>query len=769
MKIIIKIARAECRTLFFSPVAWIVLVVFFVITGIQFLDPLKDLARMQELQIANNPAWIGFTGPLTLNLFMVSITKMSDYLYLFIPLITMGTINREVNAGTMKLLSSSPVSIREIVLGKFLGLTAFNLVLLSAIALLFFTGYLSIRHAELIWYGSMLLGFFCLSSTYMAIGLFISCLTSYQIVAGIATFVAFLLISMVGGFYQEFDFVRDLTWFLSLSGRTESMIAGLITTRDVFYFILVVILFLGLAMINLKSKQESKKWTVAFSRYLALIVVVLMTGYFSSRPGYVGYLDVTKNKLNTIDTAMQSVLKELDGSPLTVTLYTNLLNRGAADGLPVARNGYVWGFWDPFVRFYPNIRLKYEYYYDIKKGDSSLFKSIPGKTIHQMAAQFARLLQVDTADFRKPGEINTITDLRKEDTWRLLMEFEYKGKKSFLRTYDSPVWPSQSNVAASIRRVSGNGMPRVLFTTGHYERSPWRNGEREYGGHTNQQENKKAMINLGLDADTISILQHEIPDGTDLLVVADPKSDLEIAERNRIQQHIEQGGNTLFYAEPGKQHVLNSMLMAIGIQLENGRLVMPRLHYASDVFVAGLNKNSLYMSREPLMQMSQQSGIPFVNGTFAGSCYISFRDTLGFRVEPIIQVAGNKGMWVENGLYVADSAKPQFDAGDVQKDEYVLGVRLTRMLNGKEQRIVVLGDADFMSMNYGYGGGIALGIYSWLVYNRYPVYETYINHQDIRLIIGKNLAKVIWYGFIYVIPGLMLLTGTVILVRRKRK
>jgi len=76
-----------------------------------------------------------------------------------------------------------------------------------------------------------------------------------------------------------------------------------------------------------------------------------MIGYFSSRPGYIGYLDVTRNKLNTIDSATQTVLKELDGSPITVTLYSNLLNRGMNYGLPVARNAYVWGFWDKYVVF----------------------------------------------------------------------------------------------------------------------------------------------------------------------------------------------------------------------------------------------------------------------------------------------------------------------------------------------------------------------------------------------------------------------------------
>lgn len=772
MKIIFKIARAEFRTLFYSPVAWIVLVVFFVICGMQFVTPLMDSARIQELQIANNPGWMGFTGPLTLNLFINTIKKMMDYLYLFIPLITMGTINREVNSGTMKLLGSSPVSIREIVLGKFTGLTIFNLVMLSAIALLLFTGYFNIQHAEFAWYCSMLLGFFLLSSTYMAIGLFISCLTNYQIVAGIGTFIAFYLLSTMGHFWQQYDFIRDITWFLSLAGRTESMIFGLITTKDVFYFLLVIILFLGMSAISLKSRQESKRWTVPMGRYAALIVTILMIGYCSARPGYIGYLDVTRNKLNTIDTATQAILKELDGSPLTVTLYANLLHRGIQEGLPAARNAYVWGFWDSYVRFYPNIKLKYEYYYDVKKGDSSLYKSIPKKNMHQIAAQFARLYQTDTADFKKPGEIDRTVDMSSLDELRLVMELEYKGKKSFLRTYDSPLWPNQDNICASIRKLSKDDIPKVLFTTGHYERSPYRNGEREFGQHTRWQVSRFAMSNLGLDADTISVLKNEIPVNTGILVVADPKSKLENDEWNKIQQYIDQGGNALFYGEPGKQQMLNSFLNKMGVHLENGRLVMPQLHREADMFLGGLNRTGILMTTA-MQNTANRRHIDKreVKAVFYGMCYISYRDTMGFKVEPILQFAGKKEMWVENGLYVADSAKPVFvpQEGDLQKNEYVIGVRLTRMINNKEQRIVVFGDADFMSAHMDNGKDIELNMYSWLVYNRYPIYIAEKEHDDIRLSIGKNAANVLWYVYAYVLPGLLLLTGTIILIRRKRK
>lgn len=771
MKIIFKIARAELRTLFYSPIAWIIIVVFFVVSGSQFVTPLMNGARVQELQQANNPNWTGFEGPLTLNMFIDTLNKFLEFLFMFIPLITMGVINREVNTGTMKLLSSSPVRTREIVFGKFLGLMLFSMILLSSVALLLFTGYFSIQHAEFNWYLSILLGLFLLSATYMAIGLFISSLTNYQIVAGLATFLVLMLLSMVGEVGQKHDFVRDITYFLSLAGRTETMIMGLITTRDLCYFILVITLFLLLTIIKLKSRQESKKWTISFYRYMGVTVIILTLGYFSSRPGYVGYLDVTRDKRNTIDTATQKVLKELDGSPITVTLYANLLGGGIHHALPVSRNNHVWGFWDKYVRFYPNINMKYEYYYGIKEGDSGLYRNFPNKNVHQIAKQMARMLKVDTADFKQMGEIDKLVDQKHEDELRALMVLEYKGNKAFLRTNPGSYWPIQPNVSASMRKLTRGNLPQLKFTTGHYERSPWRNGEREYGRHTNLQASELALINNGMESDTLSVARNEIPDSTSLLVIADPKSKLEVIEQEKILQYIENGGNALIYAEARKQDILNPILNKLGVNLERGMLVKPRMHQNADLFIAYMTKPAHWMAREKAMQESQATGKIVAGAIFSSACNISFKDSGVFKIEPIITLPGNEKMWIENGVYVADSAAPIFSPaeGDVQKAEYILAVRLTRTINNKEQRIVVFSDADFMAPNHQTGLGIGVGMYSWLRYNDYPVYIDNIQPKDIFLSIGKNPAKLLWYLYVYVLPGCLLLTGTIILIRRKRK
>lgn len=772
MKIIVKIARAELRTLFHSPIAWVVIVVFFVVSAVQFAGPLMDMARVQEVQKNNNPGWLGFEGPLTWNLFGASIQQFLRYFYMFLPLLTMGVINREVSSGTIKLLYSSPIRIIDLVLGKYIGLIVFNLVLLSAIALILTTGYFTILHAEFHWYLSILLGCLLLSSTYTAIGLFISCLTNYQLVAGISTFVVLFIFTLVGGLFQHIDFVRDITYFLSMAGRTEFMLMGLITTRDVLYFLLIIILFLGLSVIKLQSTQESRKWTVQFSRNLMLIVVILLLGYFSSRPGYIGYCDVTREQRNTIDTATQKVLQEMDGSPLTVTLYTNLLGGEVNLGIPKSRNGYIWGFWDKYVRFYPNVHHKYEYYYDIKKGDSSLYKMSPGKDIHHIAAQRAKILDVSVKDFKKPGEIDKMVDLSGEDL-NLIMEFEYKGKKEFLRVPKGSDGPSQEMFSGTVRRLVRDSMPLILFSTGHYERSPYRNGEREYGIHTNAKAAADlSLINLGVDIDTIGLLTQDIPSHTAVLAIADPKSSLSVSEQEKISQFIEAGGNAIFYGEPGKQEKLNPILNKFGINLEDGILVRPAKNVLSEFFSLGVTPESNFMAKEYEMQSYQRLGYGGAGGWFYSTATIAYQEMNGFKVEPIVKEVPQKSpTWIEKGVFVSDSARPTFsDAeGDIKKSEYILGVKLTRMINNKEQRIIVMADADFMSPKSLNGAGIKHGFYSWLLYNEYPVYRRRIIPTDIHLTIGKKTGIMLYNAYVYVLPGLLILAGAIILIRRKRK
>ena len=108
-----KIAKKELQLLFFSPVAWFLLVVFTIQAGMLFVGRYHDYMKTNEF---GN----GIQFMVSFSLFVRALWgQVSMYLYFYIPLLTMGLVSKELSSGSIKLLYSSPVSNTQIILGKF--------------------------------------------------------------------------------------------------------------------------------------------------------------------------------------------------------------------------------------------------------------------------------------------------------------------------------------------------------------------------------------------------------------------------------------------------------------------------------------------------------------------------------------------------------------------------------------------------------------------------------------------------------------------------
>lgn len=133
---IVRIAKIELNTMFYSPIAWLILVVFTIQAGMSYSGLMNDLIHRQAL----GEQLTGITGKMfgeevffgtamAKNFF----TDIINYLYLYLPLITMGLLSREYNTGSIKLLFSSPVQNSAVVLGKFGAMLVYGGVLLAVI------------------------------------------------------------------------------------------------------------------------------------------------------------------------------------------------------------------------------------------------------------------------------------------------------------------------------------------------------------------------------------------------------------------------------------------------------------------------------------------------------------------------------------------------------------------------------------------------------------------------------------------------------------
>jgi len=814
MKLILKIAKAELRNLFYSPIAWFLTIAFMVECALTYTGLLNNYAITQETGGVGLTYMFYITSRLFTSSFGLFPGIMQN-LYLYIPLLTMGLISREINGGTISLLYSSPVKIREIVFGKYLAMMVYSLILLLVIGIFMMAGVFDIKSAD---YGMLLaagLGFYLLLCAYSAIGLFMSSLTSYQIVAAVSTFVMIGILTYIGSLWQSIAFVRDLTYFLSLTGRTHHMLVGLIATNDVIYFIVIIYIFLGLTIYKLQSGRETKAWYVSAGRYIAIVVSALIIGYISSRPALIGYLDTTANQDNTLTPNAQQIIKQLGDDKLEITTYSNFLDDYHFFGLPEERNNYL-ARWEPYLRFKPDIDFHFVSYYDIPLTSRfDLFNSYKGKTLKAIAEQRVKASGFNLSDFETPEQIQKEIDLKPELN-RFVMKLTYKGKSTFLRVFnDQIIWPGESEVSAAFKRLLQAKMPEIAFVTSDGERRTGKKGDREYKTVTSEKTFRYALINQGFDVDTLSLGTQEIPDNITTLVLADPQSELSAIAIQKIKAYINKGGNLLIAGEPGRQQLLNPLLKTLGVQLMNGMLEQESEDHAPTLVLPDLTKTAISLS--PILGKPSIDTLPIsMNGVSA----LSYHDTSGFNIQPLLvtkagavqnTMARNPDLDMVNNkedasaelngghqfmssgggrvLRMGDGNTQKFGTKSVTKGSasipanknnskitYTTALSLTRLINGKQQRIIISGDADFMgnaelrryepkTANFYF----STALFNWLDYGQFPINTSRPDGKDNRVTVSTDRVAFLKFVYVWLLPGLILIFGAIFLIRRKRK
>jgi ABC-2 type transport system permease protein len=782
MNIIFKITRNELRNLFYSPVAWFLAILFLIQCGYFYIAGLYPWANSQSLLLLNNPNWKTFGDSLTTAVFFSSdgiVVNAFKNLYLFIPLLTMGLLSREVTSGSIKLLYSSPIKLYEIVLGKYIAVVIFNLLLIGIFGIFVVSGLLHIQSLDISWLLTTSLGLYLLICTSAAIGLFMSSLTNYQIISAIGSFTILFILGRIGSLWQQYDFVRDLTYFLSVSGRTEKMIMGLITSRDVLYYLIIISMFLVFTVLKLKAEREARPWFARVGRYSGVLLLAVLLGYITSRPGFVLYWDTTATQKNTINVRTQKLLQKMEGEPMVVTLYANILGTRYAPGLPEARNSYLSGLWENYLRFKPDIKFRYVYYYD-NDGRSymrSLRTSYPGKTEKELAEIIARLRSVDVKPFLKTGpkEIRKMIDPYAEDL-AMFLEVKYKGRKVHLRTFnDDLFWPDEMQIAGGLKRLVEGNVPKVYFLNDNLERSIRKQGEREFSVQAADKSSRKSLINLGFDVDSLSLEKQQAPDKNSILVIADPKTNFSPAVLSKLEKYTSRGGNMLIFGEPGKQAVLNPLLKSLGIQYRPGILVQPSENETPDKIISYFTEPAFNLAEEPKLagvvkKRKMKNFEDIVFSMMPGATAISYTVNGPYQIQPLLQTLSQKS-WLKTRHLVTDSVAPVFNAeeGDIRDSSFCTAVQLTRKVNQHEQRIIVAGDADFRS-NQRFGTDeFGNAFYSWLNYGAYPIYLPGIAPKDLKVTITEPAAVFMKTIYVWVLPAVFLALGTLLLIRRKRK
>ncbi|MCI7140030.1 ABC transporter permease subunit, partial [Alistipes sp.] len=167
-KLIFGIARNELATLFYSPVAWLLLIVFACQLGFDLSTILAAITRIKALGSTIN---FSVTAGIVLG-YQGIYEVIQQTIYLYIPLLTMNLMSREYASGSIKLLYSSPVNSMHIIGGKFLAMVILSLLFVVILALPLAVMFIAVPATDVPLVLAGLLSMFLLMLTYCAIGLF---------------------------------------------------------------------------------------------------------------------------------------------------------------------------------------------------------------------------------------------------------------------------------------------------------------------------------------------------------------------------------------------------------------------------------------------------------------------------------------------------------------------------------------------------------------------------------------------------------------------
>jgi ABC-2 type transport system permease protein len=243
-----NIARNELHRLFLSPLAWVMLALTQLLLAYLFLTHIDYFSSIQA-RISAIPGAPGVTEMVAMPL----LSNAAIILLLITPLLTMRTIAEERRNETLPLLASAPLSMSQIVLGKYLGNLTFFLLIALLTMLMPFS--LSIG-THLDWYqlSAGMLGLVLLIASFTAIGIYMSSLTRQPTIAAVTTFALLFLLWIIDWAGNSAAGFSVLSW-LSLLSHFEPMTRGQLNTQDLSFYLIVIVTFILLTIRRLDRER----------------------------------------------------------------------------------------------------------------------------------------------------------------------------------------------------------------------------------------------------------------------------------------------------------------------------------------------------------------------------------------------------------------------------------------------------------------------------------------------------------------------------------
>lgn len=251
MRTILAITRKELEQYFASPIAYVVIALFLILAGVFFYIYLGFY--IQNAAMASQMGGEGMD--LTQSVIRPFIANISFFFLIILPMLTMRQFAEEKKQGTYELLMTSPLSITQLVIGKFLGVVSVVALILLLLALyplllLAFGGHPDPGPLMTGFLGLLLLG-----SAFIGFGLFASAVTKSQIVAAVLGFVFFIVFWIINWLTRSEEWWGKLLQYVSIYQRFDDFTKGVLNLNDVFYYISFAFFGLFITGIVLQSQR----------------------------------------------------------------------------------------------------------------------------------------------------------------------------------------------------------------------------------------------------------------------------------------------------------------------------------------------------------------------------------------------------------------------------------------------------------------------------------------------------------------------------------
>jgi hypothetical protein len=333
----------------------------------------------------------------------------------------------------------------------------------------------------------------------------------------------------------------------------------------------------------------------------------------------------------------------------------------------------------------------------------------------------------------------------------------HQGRVEHIRSDNEEVFTN------ALQRLARGAEHWLAFAEGHGERNPFGKANHDFGLWVQH------LSNRGFKVQPLNLANlQSIPENTRVLVIAGPQTDLLPGENTLILEYIKRGGNILWLLDPGDIHGLEPIAKELSMQHQPGTII----DFAGKFI--GINDPTIVLITESMYPPHAATNEFPYTVFFPSATAIQINENDDWQIKSLLSTGDHT--WLETGEL---SGEVGFDEEADRRGPLDLGISLEREIKienddelfAKQQRIIILGDGDFLSNIYvDNSGNLELGIriISWLSNDDDFITIPARIAPDTNLELSPIASVIIGFGLLIILPLALLSIGTIIWWRRKK-